>query len=171
MTVRSTKYMHSLQLWYDLNTFKAFTGGSRLKYDVTISTVPAFQRGGTIVFRKERMRRAAWLGRFDPFVMWIALDTQVFIILLCLIALTIYSYSHTRYVLAYRNLPKAQFMSTTTTLLTTRPPRSSATIKCNLSTIVSSARMHFPLHPPSCTCSLESYTRILAYPYPSGTRT
>jgi alpha 1,3-glucosidase len=65
-----------LQLWYDLSTFKAFTGGSRLKYDVSISTVPAFQRGGTIVFRKERMRRAAWLTRFDPFVMWIALDAQ-----------------------------------------------------------------------------------------------
>ncbi|XP_074662520.1 neutral alpha-glucosidase AB-like isoform X2 [Tubulanus polymorphus] len=61
-------------LWYDLSYSRTYNGGTTQSIPVTLNTVPVFQKGGTIVPRKERVRRASILGRFDPYTLFICLD-------------------------------------------------------------------------------------------------
>lgn len=69
--------------WYDfyyhdqigeLEEHKSF--GARA-FDVGVSNVPVFQRGGTIVPKKEELRRASALMRDDPITLVVALDSYM----------------------------------------------------------------------------------------------
>ncbi|GLH04970.1 uncharacterized protein GBIM_10615, partial [Gryllus bimaculatus] len=70
------------QIWYDMDSYEAIhvsskhSGGRTEQIPVNIRKVPVFQRGGTIVPKKERIRRAASLSLDDPFTLLVALDVN-----------------------------------------------------------------------------------------------
>ena len=54
---------------------KSFEGGSIKKFtDITLATVPVFQRGGSIIPYKFRLRRSTKQMINDPFTLLIALN-------------------------------------------------------------------------------------------------
>lgn len=61
-------------LWYDFKDLNVFTGPSSQTVAAPLSKIPVYQRGGTIVPRKERPRRSSVLMREDPFTLYVALD-------------------------------------------------------------------------------------------------
>jgi alpha 1,3-glucosidase len=65
------------ELWYDIKGLKMFEGGSTKTFtDVTLSTVPAFQRGGSIVPYKFRLRRSSKQMADDPFTLIVCLNKK-----------------------------------------------------------------------------------------------
>ncbi|XP_022081306.1 neutral alpha-glucosidase AB-like isoform X2 [Acanthaster planci] len=63
-------------IWYDVKTAQKYTGPSTQTIYVNLEKIPVFQRGGTIVPRKERVRRCSFLGIEDPYTLIVALDTK-----------------------------------------------------------------------------------------------
>ncbi|XP_028027500.1 neutral alpha-glucosidase AB [Bombyx mandarina] len=61
--------------WYDVDTYVPHKG-PRITQPVTISKIPVYQRGGTIVPRRERVRRSSALMADDPFTLVVALDAN-----------------------------------------------------------------------------------------------
>ncbi len=56
---------------------KSFEGGSTKTFaDITLATVPVFQRGGSIIPYKFRLRRSTKQMANDPFTLIIALDNN-----------------------------------------------------------------------------------------------
>lgn len=64
------------ELWYDLDTDKSYPGGQTVNVLTPLTTIPIFQRGGSIIPKKERARRSSHLMRRDPFTLVIALDAK-----------------------------------------------------------------------------------------------
>lgn len=64
------------EVWYDVETYTRYGPADALKLAVTLAKVPIFQRGGTIVPKKERIRRSAILGLNDPYTLIVALDKE-----------------------------------------------------------------------------------------------
>ena len=64
------------QLWYDIATHEKinYQGGKNIP--VSEDHIPVYQRGGTIIPKKERPRRSSVLMRNDPYTLVIALDKQ-----------------------------------------------------------------------------------------------
>ncbi|PIK34896.1 hypothetical protein BSL78_28277 [Apostichopus japonicus] len=62
--------------WYRMDTFDKMTGPTQVSLSVSLTTVPVFQRGGSILPTKERVRRCSSLGAGDPYTLKIALDAQ-----------------------------------------------------------------------------------------------
>jgi hypothetical protein len=62
-------YLPGKQPWYDLRTGTVYKGGVTHKLDVTEESIPAFQRGGTILTRKDRFRRSSTQMANDPFTL------------------------------------------------------------------------------------------------------
>jgi len=60
-------------LWYDFYTYQAYSSGSHT-IQVNDDTIPVFQRGGSIIPTKQRIRRASSLMRSDPYTLFVALD-------------------------------------------------------------------------------------------------
>ncbi|XP_038066335.1 neutral alpha-glucosidase AB-like isoform X2 [Patiria miniata] len=63
-------------VWYDVNTVQKYTGASTQSVYVNLEKIPVYQRGGTIIPRKERVRRCSALGLDDPYTLIVALDTK-----------------------------------------------------------------------------------------------
>ncbi|XP_012940746.1 neutral alpha-glucosidase AB isoform X2 [Aplysia californica] len=63
-------------VWYDIDTYKTYPGRQEANVEAPLSKLPAFQRGGSIVPRKMRGRRAASLMYNDPFTLIVCLDKQ-----------------------------------------------------------------------------------------------
>jgi alpha 1,3-glucosidase len=63
-------------VWYDYETLGRVTSGY-LSVETPLETVPVFLRGGSIIVRRDRVRRAATLGTRDPFTLLVALDAYV----------------------------------------------------------------------------------------------
>lgn len=61
-------------IWYDIDTYRKIQGGGAVKIPVTISKIPVFQRGGTIIPKKERIRRSSALTHNDPYTLIVAVD-------------------------------------------------------------------------------------------------
>ena len=61
-------------LWYDTNRGGAPLHGGRARRAVQapLDVTPTFQRGGTIVPRRERVRRSALLAVYDPLTLAVA---------------------------------------------------------------------------------------------------
>ncbi|KAJ7957062.1 Alpha-glucosidase [Quillaja saponaria] len=69
-------YLPGKQSWYDLITGTAYKGGMSHKIEVSEESIPAFQRAGTIVPRKDRFRRSSTQMANDPYVLVIALNSS-----------------------------------------------------------------------------------------------
>jgi len=69
-----------LQLWYDLIEWKVYNASaltnSRELVESPLSKMLVFQRGGSILPKKERPRRASKQMQDDPFTLMIALDNE-----------------------------------------------------------------------------------------------
>jgi alpha 1,3-glucosidase len=60
--------------WYDVYSGELFRGPARKNLKAPLDTIRVFQRGGTIVPRKLRVRRSSSLMLRDPFTLVVALD-------------------------------------------------------------------------------------------------
>ncbi|XP_068779723.1 neutral alpha-glucosidase AB isoform X2 [Struthio camelus] len=59
------------EVWYDVASRQKHHAPQTLYVPVTMSSVPVFQRGGTVVPRQERARRSAECMRGDPFTLYV----------------------------------------------------------------------------------------------------
>ncbi|XP_051976059.1 neutral alpha-glucosidase AB isoform X4 [Xyrauchen texanus] len=66
------------EVWYDVHTFQKHDGSQSLFIPVTMSSIPVFQRGGSIICRKERIRRSSSCMENDPYTLYVALSLQGF---------------------------------------------------------------------------------------------
>ncbi|XP_013399270.1 neutral alpha-glucosidase AB isoform X2 [Lingula anatina] len=64
------------QYWYDTDTTERVFGGAAHYVKTPLDKIPTFQRGGSIIPKKERIRRASNLGRHDPYTLVVALDRK-----------------------------------------------------------------------------------------------
>lgn len=63
-------------LWYEIENYKVYAGPGYQSIPVVTEKIPVFQRGGTIVPKKERARRASSLMAKDPYTFIVTLDKQ-----------------------------------------------------------------------------------------------
>ena len=69
-------------LWYDVETMQQVFSSTRIKVNdvvleqvsANIDTIPVYQRGGSILPRKLRLRRSSTMMKTDPYTLYIALD-------------------------------------------------------------------------------------------------
>ncbi|XP_033927555.1 neutral alpha-glucosidase AB isoform X2 [Melopsittacus undulatus] len=64
------------EVWYDTVSYQKHHAPQTLYVPVTMSSVPVFQRGGTVVPRQERVRRSTECMQGDPFTLYVALSPQ-----------------------------------------------------------------------------------------------
>ncbi|XP_066574973.1 neutral alpha-glucosidase AB isoform X2 [Amia ocellicauda] len=64
------------EVWYDVHTFQKHKGAQNLYIPVTMSSIPVFQRGGSIIPRKDRVRRSSSCMTNDPYTLYVALSPQ-----------------------------------------------------------------------------------------------
>jgi mannosyl-oligosaccharide alpha-1,3-glucosidase len=64
------------QVWYDYDTFARVDGGV-VSVNTPLSKIPVFLKGGSILPRRDRIRRAANLGLKDPYTLIVAVDAKV----------------------------------------------------------------------------------------------
>uniref|UniRef100_A0A6P7G3N1 Glucosidase II subunit alpha n=1 Tax=Diabrotica virgifera virgifera TaxID=50390 RepID=A0A6P7G3N1_DIAVI len=64
------------EYWYDIEDFNLYQGTGNYNIPVTLDKSLAFYRGGSIIPRKDRPRRASPLMKNDPFTLYIALDSN-----------------------------------------------------------------------------------------------
>ncbi|XP_070377683.1 neutral alpha-glucosidase AB isoform X14 [Dermacentor albipictus] len=64
------------EVWYDVETWEKFDGLSTVSIPVTLSKIPVYQRGGTIIPKKERIRRCSTLTKDDPYTLQVALPKE-----------------------------------------------------------------------------------------------
>ncbi|XP_052767402.1 neutral alpha-glucosidase AB-like isoform X1 [Mya arenaria] len=62
------------QVWYDIASYKSYQGGQSTYIEAPLSKIPVFQKGGSIVPRKMRIRRSSALMTHDPFTLVVCLD-------------------------------------------------------------------------------------------------
>ena len=62
------------QRWYDVKSHQEFVGGN-VNAAAPIERIPVYQRGGSIVPRQMRLRRSSGLMHYDPYTLYIALDS------------------------------------------------------------------------------------------------
>ncbi|XP_014206129.1 neutral alpha-glucosidase AB isoform X2 [Copidosoma floridanum] len=62
--------------WYDIETYKMYLGKQIDSVSVTIHRIPVFQREGTIVPRKMRIRRSTVAMRNDPYTLVVIADGE-----------------------------------------------------------------------------------------------
>ncbi|XP_053620573.1 neutral alpha-glucosidase AB [Plodia interpunctella] len=63
-------------VWYDVDTYQAYPADGYITVDTPISKIPVYQRGGSIIPRKERVRRSSALMAHDPYTLVVALDAN-----------------------------------------------------------------------------------------------
>uniref|UniRef100_A0A8C7J6J6 Neutral alpha-glucosidase AB n=1 Tax=Oncorhynchus kisutch TaxID=8019 RepID=A0A8C7J6J6_ONCKI len=64
------------EVWFDVHTFQKHNGAQNLYIPVTISSIPVFQRGGSIIPRKARVRRSSSCMEHDPYTLFVALSPK-----------------------------------------------------------------------------------------------
>uniref|UniRef100_A0A2K6UFX6 Glucosidase II alpha subunit n=1 Tax=Saimiri boliviensis boliviensis TaxID=39432 RepID=A0A2K6UFX6_SAIBB len=64
------------EVWYDIQSYQKHHGPQTLYLPVTLSSIPVFQRGGTIVPRWMRVRRSSDCMKDDPITLFVALSPQ-----------------------------------------------------------------------------------------------
>ncbi|KAJ6378065.1 hypothetical protein OIU78_028320 [Salix suchowensis] len=69
-------YLPGKELWYDIRTGATYKGGKTHKLVASEESVPAFQRAGTIIPRKDRLRRSSTQMVNDPYTLVIALNSS-----------------------------------------------------------------------------------------------
>ncbi|XP_044751418.1 neutral alpha-glucosidase AB [Coccinella septempunctata] len=66
----------SSEYWYDMRDWRKYAGNGYTSFSVNLDSIPVFYRGGSIICRKDRPRRASSLMHKDPFTLIIALDSN-----------------------------------------------------------------------------------------------
>ncbi|XP_030462520.2 probable glucan 1,3-alpha-glucosidase [Syzygium oleosum] len=69
-------YLPGKESWYDLRTGTAYLGSKTHKLEASEDHVPAFQRAGTIIPRRDRFRRSTTQMVNDPYTLVIALNSS-----------------------------------------------------------------------------------------------
>ncbi|KAJ0041468.1 hypothetical protein Pint_27440 [Pistacia integerrima] len=69
-------YLPGKESWYDMRTGTAVKGGVTHKLEVSEEYIPAFQRAGTIIPRRDRFRRSSTQMVNDPFTLVVALNSS-----------------------------------------------------------------------------------------------
>ncbi|CAH9070990.1 unnamed protein product [Cuscuta epithymum] len=69
-------YLPGDESWYDIRSGTAYKGGLTHKLEALEETIPAFQRAGTIIPRKDRFRRSSTQMENDPYTLVIALNSS-----------------------------------------------------------------------------------------------
>ncbi|KAF8027470.1 hypothetical protein BT93_E0391 [Corymbia citriodora subsp. variegata] len=69
-------YLPGKESWYDLRTGTAYVGSKTYKLEASEDHVPAFQRAGTIIPRRDRYRRSTTQMVNDPYTLVIALNSS-----------------------------------------------------------------------------------------------
>ncbi|PAN50860.1 hypothetical protein PAHAL_9G552500 [Panicum hallii] len=69
-------YLPGKESWYDLRNGSPYKGSVSHKLQVLEDSIPSFQRGGTIVPRKDRFRRSSTQMVNDPYTLVIALNSS-----------------------------------------------------------------------------------------------
>ena len=64
------------QIWYDIFTAQALTASGSVNVPVNEERIPVYQRGGSIIPKKERIRRSSALMINDPYTLIVALDVS-----------------------------------------------------------------------------------------------
>lgn len=65
------------ELWYDVKSMRSYQGGSTKTFtDISLATIPVYQRGGSIVPYKFRLRRSSTQMADDPFTLIVTLDSK-----------------------------------------------------------------------------------------------
>uniref|UniRef100_A0A667WLH2 Glucosidase II alpha subunit n=1 Tax=Myripristis murdjan TaxID=586833 RepID=A0A667WLH2_9TELE len=64
------------EVWFDVHTFQKHNGAQNLYVPVTMSSIPVYQRGGSIIPRKIRVRRSSTCMEHDPYTLYVALSPQ-----------------------------------------------------------------------------------------------
>ncbi|XP_043931311.1 neutral alpha-glucosidase AB-like [Protopterus annectens] len=80
------------EVWYDDHTHQKYSAPQTLYVSVTMNTIPVFQRGGTIIPRKDRSRRSSSCMQSDPYTLYVALNTQVIYLVKVVIDQMLFSY-------------------------------------------------------------------------------
>jgi len=62
------------ELWYDLQSDARHAGASTVNVLTPLQHIPVFQRGGSIIARRERARRSSTLMAHDPYTLVVALS-------------------------------------------------------------------------------------------------
>ena len=82
-TVTTSVIFPTDDLWYDAEFLSAIPTGDtqassviKLTVQAPIDKIPVYQRGGSIIPRKLRLRRSTMLMKSDPYTLYIALDRQ-----------------------------------------------------------------------------------------------
>lgn len=63
-------------VWYNYWTLEKLSGGKEYTVASKLDSIPVFQRGGTIIPKKLRVRRSSQLMRHDPYSLFVALDSN-----------------------------------------------------------------------------------------------
>jgi len=66
------------ELWYDQNSYERYVGGQTITVPTPLSYIPVFQRGGSIVPKKMRIRRSSTQMHTDPLTLFIRLNNNGF---------------------------------------------------------------------------------------------
>nr|XP_060614241.1 neutral alpha-glucosidase AB isoform X1 [Anolis sagrei ordinatus] len=64
------------EVWYDVHTHQKLHAPQTHYLAVTMNSIPVYQRGGSIVARKERVRRSSDCMHSDPYTLYVALGPQ-----------------------------------------------------------------------------------------------
>jgi len=75
-TFTSDVHFPGTDVWYDVETDKKYQAPQTVTVDAPLSKIPVFQRGGTIVPLKMRVRRSSQLAQSDPFTLNVALNND-----------------------------------------------------------------------------------------------
>lgn len=76
-------YLPGKESWFDIRTGARVKGGATHKLEVSEESVPAFQRAGTIIPRRDRFRRSSTQMVNDPYTLvrsWLDFDPTVHVL-------------------------------------------------------------------------------------------
>jgi alpha 1,3-glucosidase len=62
------------EIWYDFEGVTSHSGSNTITRKLSIDEVGVYQRGGSIVAKKERTRRASYMMKEDPYTLVVCLD-------------------------------------------------------------------------------------------------
>nr|XP_039248310.1 neutral alpha-glucosidase AB-like isoform X1 [Styela clava] len=75
-TTSTTVFLPGTQGWYDVDTCMKFPSPQSVSIATPLQKIPVFQRAGTIIPRKMRVRRCSTLMLNDPITLFVALDSK-----------------------------------------------------------------------------------------------
>ena len=69
-------YLPSGSSWYGPSSFTRIPGGQTITVNVTLDAIPTFFRAGSIIVRRDRVRRSSSIMQKDPYTLMVFLDEK-----------------------------------------------------------------------------------------------